>query len=383
MDTTFLILFPATALCLLLVAGLTVRSYRLCSLSKRQGKAPETNGHPPVSVVVTCRDQLADLQQNLPRLLTQDYPAGYEVIVVDMGSTDDTEEWLKQMEEQCPRLLCSRCPESARDISLRRLALTLGLRAAACEWVVLLQADTHIPDSRWLHHLTGACTDHVDAVVPIVRYTPEKGLQAEYRQFHTLWKQMLWLPHALSHVPYRTEESCLCYRKSHFFAHKGFASNTVLEDGALTLLVNHNIHAGRCHVNALPQAIVESPMPSVRSWATEQLYFMETRQHLRATTAYRTEQLLSMTLHLLTPLLLAVLTFLPQPCRWAVPMMWLLWLCIAIAEQMTFNATARQLQTPAVRQPVWMLVCRTALDDLHSWCSWRATDRRIFRKRFI
>ena len=35
-------------------------------------------------------DQAHDLEQNLPAFLTQEYEPGYEVIVVDETSTDDT-----------------------------------------------------------------------------------------------------------------------------------------------------------------------------------------------------------------------------------------------------------------------------------------------------
>ena len=47
------------------------------------------------SIVMTVYDQAHDLEENLPAFLTQEYEPGYEVIVVDESSTDNTEDVLK------------------------------------------------------------------------------------------------------------------------------------------------------------------------------------------------------------------------------------------------------------------------------------------------
>ena len=70
-----------------------------------------------------------NLRKILPAILEQDYPQ-FEVIVINDASTDDTEDILGVMEEKYPHLYHSFTPESARYISHKKLALTLGIKPA-------------------------------------------------------------------------------------------------------------------------------------------------------------------------------------------------------------------------------------------------------------
>ena len=47
------------------------------------------------SIIITVYDQAHELKENLPAYLTQVYEPGYEVMVVDETSTDDTPDVLK------------------------------------------------------------------------------------------------------------------------------------------------------------------------------------------------------------------------------------------------------------------------------------------------
>ncbi len=58
---------------------------------------------PPVSVVLTARNDAAWLKENLVYLLEQDYP-DFEVVVVDYLSHDDTQFVLKLLKDYYPHL---------------------------------------------------------------------------------------------------------------------------------------------------------------------------------------------------------------------------------------------------------------------------------------
>src|SRR3712207_1783890 len=82
----------------------------------------------PLSVVICARNEADNLRKMLPAVLEQDYPC-FEVIVINDGSTDDTEEILGVLEEKYPHLYHSFTPNTARYISHKKLALTLGIKA--------------------------------------------------------------------------------------------------------------------------------------------------------------------------------------------------------------------------------------------------------------
>lgn len=96
---------------------------------------------PSVAIVIVAQEEADKLRKHLPAFLNQKYPTEYQVIVVDIHSTDDTLKLLEQYEEQYPHLTHSSIPASARDISKQRLAMMLGMKTSCSEWVIFTQAD--------------------------------------------------------------------------------------------------------------------------------------------------------------------------------------------------------------------------------------------------
>ncbi|MDL2208974.1 glycosyltransferase [Parabacteroides sp. OttesenSCG-928-O15] len=90
---------------------------------------PETTQYPPVSIVVYAKNESENLRKNLPSLLKQDYP-NYEVIVVNDGSTDESDNVLKTFEQEYGHLYHTYIPQDVKYLSRKKLALTVGIKAA-------------------------------------------------------------------------------------------------------------------------------------------------------------------------------------------------------------------------------------------------------------
>ena len=93
------------------------------------------------SIVMTVYDQAPDLEANLPAFLTQEYEPGYEVIVVDETSTDNTEDVLKILKNEYPHLYTTFLPKPNRQIIRRKLAINIGAKAAKNEWVIITKIE--------------------------------------------------------------------------------------------------------------------------------------------------------------------------------------------------------------------------------------------------
>lgn len=374
--------FLLLELCLWIASILTaIHFLRLGRISKKENIQPPLSQ--PVSIIITTHEQCDLLRKNLPLILAQDFSAGYEVIVVDMLSTDDTQNYLERMEEDYPYLHHTSIPSTARDISMHRLALTLGVRSACYEWLVFTNADCQPSGSGWLSALTSHCTETVDAVLGFTRYADVKGWNACRCQFFRLWQQMLWLPCARHHAPYRADGSCLCYRKSIFLNHHGFASHANLIAGAETLMVNQNIRKKRCSINVHPEAITIQEIPQKRFWSQERLFFMETREHMRHFFLYR----IWYAMNACTPVLYTLCTlalciyFIPNPYV-LIPLV-LFWIIQHVCSIVCFNYTARQMGvSPFIFSFPWMLH-RIPCWDIQAWLAHRFTKKQTFRKKFV
>ena len=356
-------------------------------MAKRQQQPLRKEGLPPVSIVVTTHNQASELQGNLPLLLEQAYPQDYEVVVVDCHSDDETTDLLEAMEEHYPHLHHTFCPATACDISLERLALTLGFKSACHEWVCIMSADAQVPDNEWLtvlmQPITGAAERDVDAILGFTRYDFTRGWTGCRWTFFKLWQQMLWQPFAQHHAPYRADDVNLCYRKSLFMRHQGFASHANLMSGAVTLLVNHNIRSGRCRVNVRKEAIVCLPQPSDRMWSQKRLFYMETRRHMHHTFLYRLWYFVNVACNILFPLLSIGLITYFMPNYFTVIPLALMWMLVVAVKVLSYGFTARQMGVPTCHLLLPWLMLLIPLWDTEAWLRRCFTRKQTFRKRFL
>ena len=91
---------------------------------------------------MSVHDEAEALEKNLPLFLTQQSKRAVEVIVVDDDSTDETPDVLKRLKAEYPNLYTTFIPNSPPNPWRRRLALTVGAKAAKGDWMLLKKATT-------------------------------------------------------------------------------------------------------------------------------------------------------------------------------------------------------------------------------------------------
>jgi glycosyltransferase involved in cell wall biosynthesis len=137
------------------------------------------------SVIMTVYDNARELEENLPAYLEQDYVPGYEIIIVDESSADDTDDVLIRIKNQLAsanqtyvsRLYTTFLPKPNRQTCRQRMALTLGVKAARNEWVIF--SDIHQrPSSTWLSELVEFMTGDTEVVLGYIRKSGDIRLQS-------------------------------------------------------------------------------------------------------------------------------------------------------------------------------------------------------------
>lgn len=237
---------------------------------------------PPVSIVITAHDQARELERNLPMLLEQDYP-DFEVVVVNNNSTDYTEDVLKRMELKYSHLRHTFTPQSSRYISQRQLALTLGIRSAAYEWVALTDADCAPVSALWLQHLAVVTSvPGTDVILGYANFSAEHKQSLRCTRFQLLHNRMQALCYATRHGAYRYGGPNLLIRKSMFLQVKGFADYNQLLNGAEEIFVSRSGKPGNTGIAVHSLAVVHREPHTLSSlYAQERLDRMETRRYLR------------------------------------------------------------------------------------------------------
>ena len=128
------------------------------------------------SAIMAVYEQASQLEANLPVFLTNTYESGYEVIVVDESSTDETDDVLKLLKQDHPNLYSTFIPKPNPHITRRKLALSLGIKAAKNEWVIITSIENAPAYEEWLEELSGVIDSTTEAVAG---YYLKKGLRLQ------------------------------------------------------------------------------------------------------------------------------------------------------------------------------------------------------------
>lgn len=132
--------------------------------------------HPRFSVVMTVFDNAHELEENLPAYLTQEYEPGYEVIIVDESSTDETDDVLTRFKATHAHLYTTFLPRPNRRVSRYRMALTLGVKAAKNEWIIFADI-RHSPAKTWLSELAEYATSSQAMILGYYKNNGDTRLQ--------------------------------------------------------------------------------------------------------------------------------------------------------------------------------------------------------------
>ena len=108
-------------------------------------------GKKAVSIIVPARNEERNIRRSVTSLLEQDFPDGYEVIVVDDGSTDATPRILDEIASTHPhaeRLYVLRLRDLPPGWAGKPHALHAGAQEAQGDWLLFTDADTwHAPNA--------------------------------------------------------------------------------------------------------------------------------------------------------------------------------------------------------------------------------------------
>ena len=246
---------------------------------------------PAVSVIVCAHNEYDNLQDYLSILLEQDYPC-YEVIVVDDGSEDGSDLLLERWSRQYGNLYHTFVPRGARVLSNKKLALTIGIKAAHHGYLLLTDADCRPESKHWIREMMkGFSNEQTELVLGFSPYFEKKGLLNHIIGYDTLFNGLQYMGMARAGKPYMGVGRNLAYKRETFFSVGGFKGLLGNRAGDDDLFVNRIANAANTVVVNNPNSIVWSvPKTTWREW------FHQKRRHLSVSPQYRTKSKIQLTL---------------------------------------------------------------------------------------
>jgi glycosyltransferase involved in cell wall biosynthesis len=230
---------------------------------------PDTESNEPVSIIVCARNELDNLTQYLPLILKQEYPT-FEVIVVNDCSSDNSQDMLEKMQAIYPHLKITHIKEDEKFSHGKKLALTIGIKAATYEWLLLTDADCMPESENWLATMGNNFKEPNEIVLGYGGYFAEKGFLNRLIRFDTYFIAVQYFGFALCRIPYMGVGRNLAYRKSLFIKNKGFASHSHLQSGDDDLFINEVANTKNTTIELSLAAHTRSvPKKTVEEWVNQ------------------------------------------------------------------------------------------------------------------
>lgn len=274
--TTISLSISMVVLLLAAVSPLVSPLFRLPKRNENDSVAIGENKDQPISVVIISHDNAPELEKHLPAFLSQKYDADYQVIVVADKSDSETDDVIKRFSSN-PHLYATFMPLSSRYISRKKLAITLGIKAAKNPWVIVTDAWC-MPDSdEWLHSFASHLDDSSDVVLGYTHY--EEDAPSNYH-FENIVNASINLRSAQKDSAYGSASRLVAIRKDVFLEGDGFLGNLKYMRGEYDFLVNKFGGNGRTATAFSPSAFLSEDTPFSKRWSENHLFAINTGRHL-------------------------------------------------------------------------------------------------------
>lgn len=220
----------------------------------------------PVSVIITAKNELKNLQQFLPFVLSQNYPE-FEVVVVNDGSWDETTSYIEELMKTESRLKLVDLKLEEKYLRGKKFALTLGIKATQYEWLLLTDSNCKPITENWISEMSTGMRDDKEIVIGYTRPKRSNSLINIFMRWETFYNALQFFSYALSGNPYTADGRNLAYRKSLFFKVKGFASHQHILTGTDELFVNETANNSNVAVVYSRDSFTEAlPKQNNSSW---------------------------------------------------------------------------------------------------------------------
>jgi len=240
-------------------------------------KLQDTSVQPPVSVIICFKSSNYDLHRFLPDILEQEYPE-FEVIVVTDGISDADEAALSRLKTRYSNLYSTHVPDYTKNISRKKLALTLGIKAAKYDKLLFTEPDSRIRTKEWISLMTRRFSDKKTIVLGFSALENAKSLWQKYMTCDYFFSNLRMISFALFNHPYAGNGRNMAYAKKHFIEQKGFIKYRTLQQGEDDLFINEIATNKNTAVELSAQSVTLTEINDFYEWKCKKTDQMSTQR---------------------------------------------------------------------------------------------------------
>lgn len=227
-------------------------------VAEQQPDPEEKPRLPRAMVVVYGFTTGEELDRYLDALDNQDYP-DYETVLVYDACAEAAACLAEKYADRYSNLYITFVPQGSHNISRRKLALTIGIKAREADVVVTTTSNCSIPSRSWLSSMMAPFAEEGKDVVlgySRIDFSSFSGMKRLYRQYDFAMTAVQWLGSALNGHPYRGDGANLAFRRRFFVENRGYSATNKLETGDDDIFVNEIATGDNTAVVVTPDTIL-------------------------------------------------------------------------------------------------------------------------------
>lgn len=235
---------------------------------RENGSGPEEQAE-GISVITVGRNAIDNLRSLIPSVIAQKYPR-FELIVVDDRSFDNTAVFLKSIQRNYPSVLkVVTIPEDTTyPWPGKKFAVTMGVKAAQYERIVLLDTSALPLSENWLSNVASAFDRKgTDMVLGYNFYKKgQRAVSSFFAAASFLFSSdaMAW---ARIGLPFKGEGSNFGFTRTMFFSGSGYMNNMRIPAGEADFLLGDYSDGTNVSVMASRQGFVQcGSVDTIRQW---------------------------------------------------------------------------------------------------------------------
>ena len=236
---------------------------------------------PTVSIIIPNNQQLDHLKRALVQILSQSYEGRYEIIVVNQTKDEKTEIYFNKIMNQYDNIRLLKLPQTLRHIELRKIAITLGIKASRSEWVIIINPETIPISSKWLEHFVAYLTPQFDFVSAYLNYYNDETWvcrRAIFERIRTFNKMLdLWTNHNKVSGCFTSN---IAIRKKTFLQKGGFSESLNIPFGEEALYAAYHSNPLRTNILFDLNLQLEESVPSLGDLTNQRIHTLETKRHM-------------------------------------------------------------------------------------------------------
>ena len=173
-----------------------------------------------ISVVVLTGENFPYIENTLPKLVAQNYDR-FEIIVVEIGTTEEFSDELAALKGRLPNLVTTKIEPDPRFPISNKMAYNVGIKAARYENILLTTSDAEPVSDKWL-----ACMGKGFAAGEIVLgycgMEKKRSMAAKIMRSSRLMMSVRYLSAAIGKKCYRGIIHNIGFSRELYFSNRGF-----------------------------------------------------------------------------------------------------------------------------------------------------------------